>query len=149
VNPVPLRVPELMVTGAVPVDVNVTGSVVGVFTVTLPNATLAELMVNVGTAACSCKAKLLETLPALAVRATAWADATDSTLAMNPTMLALAGTINMAGTVTAALLLARLTAWPPLPAGVISVTVQGSLPDPVMNALLQANALTATEEAAD
>jgi hypothetical protein len=138
-----------MVTGAVPVDVNVTGSVVGVFTVTSPNATLAELMVNVGTAAFSCKAKLLETLPALAVRATAWADATDNTLAMNPAMLAFAGTINMAGTVTAALLLARLTAWPPLPAGVISVTVQGSLPDPVMNALLQANALTATEEAAD
>jgi hypothetical protein len=138
-----------MVTGAVPVDVNVTGSVVGVFTVTLPNATLAELMVNVGTAAFSCKAKLLETLPALAVRATAWADATDNTLAMNPAMLAFAGTINMAGTVTATLLLARLTAWPPLPAGVISVTVQGSLPDPVMNALLQANALTATEEAAD
>jgi hypothetical protein len=138
-----------MVTGAVPVDVNVTGSVVGVFTVTSPNATLAELMVNVGTAAFSCKAKLLETLPALAVRATTWADATDNTLAVNPAMLAFAGTISMAGTVTAGLLLARLTAWPPLPAGVISVTVQGSLPDPVMNALLQANALTATEDAAD
>jgi len=35
-----------MVTGAVPVDVNVTGSVVGVFTVTLPNVKLAALIVN-------------------------------------------------------------------------------------------------------
>jgi hypothetical protein len=46
VNPVPLRVPELMVTGAVPVDVNVTGCVDAVFTVTLPNVKLAALMVN-------------------------------------------------------------------------------------------------------
>jgi hypothetical protein len=38
----------LMVTGAVPVEVNVTGSVDGVFTVTLPNAKLAGLMVNCG-----------------------------------------------------------------------------------------------------
>jgi len=48
VNPVPLNAAELMVTGAVPDEVNVTGSVDGVFTVTLPNARLAGLMVNVG-----------------------------------------------------------------------------------------------------
>ena len=48
VKPVPLRVPELIVRGAVPVDVNVTGSVVGVFTVTLPNVRLAALIVNCG-----------------------------------------------------------------------------------------------------
>jgi hypothetical protein len=41
VKPVPVNVAELMVTGAVPVEVNVTGSVDGVFTVTLPNARLA------------------------------------------------------------------------------------------------------------
>jgi hypothetical protein len=39
-----------MVTGAVPVDINVTGRVVGAFTATLPNARLAGLMVSVGTA---------------------------------------------------------------------------------------------------
>jgi hydrogenase/urease accessory protein HupE len=48
VKPVPLGVPELIVRGAVPVDVNVTGSVVGVFTVTLPNVRLAALIVNCG-----------------------------------------------------------------------------------------------------
>jgi hypothetical protein len=47
----PVRAAESMVTGAIPVEVNVTGSVVAVFTVTLPNATLAGLMVNVGIAA--------------------------------------------------------------------------------------------------
>ena len=50
VKPVPLSVAELMVTGAVPVEVNVTGSVDAVFTVTLPNAKLAGLMVNCGLA---------------------------------------------------------------------------------------------------
>jgi len=50
VKPVPVRVPELMVTGAVPLEVNVRGSVVGVFTVTLPNARLAALTVNCGLA---------------------------------------------------------------------------------------------------
>ena len=46
VKPAPLRVPELMVTGAVPVEVNVTGCVDAVFTVTLPNVKLAVLIVN-------------------------------------------------------------------------------------------------------
>ena len=37
-----------MVTGAVPVEVNVTGCVDAVFTVTLPNVRLAALTVNCG-----------------------------------------------------------------------------------------------------
>jgi hypothetical protein len=37
-----------MITGAVPVDVNVTGWVEAVFTVTLPNVKLAALIVNCG-----------------------------------------------------------------------------------------------------
>jgi hypothetical protein len=48
VKPVPASVAELMVTGAVPVDVNVTGCVDAVFTVTLPNVKLAALIVNCG-----------------------------------------------------------------------------------------------------
>jgi hypothetical protein len=47
----------------------------------------------------------------------------------------------VAGTVTAALLLAKLTLIPPYPAAPVSVTVQLSLPDPVMDALLQETAL--------
>ena len=47
-KPVPPSVAELMLTGAVPVEVNVTGRVDAVFTVTLPNARLAALIVNCG-----------------------------------------------------------------------------------------------------
>jgi hypothetical protein len=48
VKPVPLDVAELIVTGAVPVDVNVSGSVEAVFMVTLPNVKLAALIINCG-----------------------------------------------------------------------------------------------------
>jgi hypothetical protein len=48
VNPAPVRVPDLIVTGAVPVDVNVRGCVDAVSTVTLPNVKLAALIVNCG-----------------------------------------------------------------------------------------------------
>ena len=147
VKPVPLSVAELMVTGAVPVEVNVTGSVVGVFTVTLPNAKLAGLMLNVGTAAFSCRAKVLETPPALAVRVTACAVVTDVTVAVNPALVALAGTTTVAGTVTAVLLLVRPTLTPPLPAAELSVTVQLSLPAPVSEALLQVKELNVPETA--
>jgi hypothetical protein len=51
VKPVPVNVPEFTVTGAVPVEVNVTGCVEAVSTVTLPKARLAVLTVNCGLAA--------------------------------------------------------------------------------------------------
>ena len=47
-KPVPLAVAELMVTGAVPVEVKVRGCVDAVFTVTSPNVRLAALSVNCG-----------------------------------------------------------------------------------------------------
>ena len=46
VKPVPVSAVELMVTDAVPVDVNVTGCVETVFNVTLPNVKVAALIVN-------------------------------------------------------------------------------------------------------
>ena len=141
VKPVPVNVAELMVTGAVPVEVNVTGSVDAVFTVTLPNARLAGLMVNVGTAAFNCRPKVRETPPALAVRVTACAVDTDDTVAVKPALVALAGTTTVAGTVTDALLLVTDTLKPPLPAGPLRVTVQASVPAPVIDALLQDSAL--------
>ena len=143
VKPVPLSVAELMVTGAVPAEVNVTGSVDAVFTVTLPNAKLAGLMLNVGTAAFSCSAKVLETPPALPVRVTDCAVVTDDTVAVNPALVALAGTATAAGIVTAALLLVRPTLRPLLPAAELSVTVQVSLPAPVTDPLLHDNELNA------
>jgi hypothetical protein len=131
-----------MVTAAIPEEVSVTGSVDDVFTVTSPNARLAGLMVNCepAAAAFSCKAKVLETLPALAVRVTACAVVTEDTVAVNPALVALAGTTTVAGTATAALLLARLTLKPALPAATARVTVQLSLPDPVIDALVHESA---------
>ena len=137
VKPVPVNAAELMVTGAFPLEVSVTGKVVGVFNVTLPNARLAGLMVSVGTAAFNCKAKVFDTPPVLAVRVTDCAVVTEVTVAVNPALVALAGTTTVAGTVTAVLLLLNPTLTPPLPAAELSVTVQLSLPAPVSDALLQ------------
>lgn len=148
VKPVPLSRPELMVTAAVPVDVNVTGSVDGVLSARLPNATLAGLMANVGTEAVNCREKFLATLPPVAVRITDCAEVTGDTLAMNVALIAFAGTRIVPGTATAALLLARLTLKPPLGAAAFSVTVQALLPDPPMDAVLQLNPLKAAAETA-
>jgi hypothetical protein len=62
---------------------------------------------------------------------------------VNPALVALAGTVTVAGTVTAVLLLDRLTLRPPLAAAAFSVTVQASLPAPVIDALPQDSALNA------
>jgi hypothetical protein len=137
VKPVPDNVAELMITGAVPLEVIVTGKVVGVFTVTLPNARLTGLTVNVGTAGFNCRAKVFDTPPVLAVRVTDCAVVTEVTVAVNPALVALAGTTSVAGTVTAVLLLLTPTLTPPLPAAELRVTVQLSLPAPVSDALLQ------------
>jgi hypothetical protein len=48
VKPVPVNAAELTVTGAVPLEVKVTGWVEAVFTVTSPNVRLAALSVNCG-----------------------------------------------------------------------------------------------------
>jgi hypothetical protein len=148
VNPVPVSVAALMVTGAVPVEVRVTDCVAGALSPTLPNATLVALRLKVGTAGFNCRAKVFETLPALAFNVTAWAVVTDETVAVNAALVALAGTVTVAGTVTAALLLERLTLSPPLGAAALSATVQASVPAPVMDALPQETALSAADVAA-
>jgi hypothetical protein len=98
-------------------------------------------MVSAGVAALNCRAKLLVTPPALAVNVTALADATGVTLAVKPVLVAFAVTVTVVGIVTAALLVARLTLRPPLPAAELNVTVQASVPEPVMDALPQDSAL--------
>ena len=143
-KPVPVRAAALTVTGTVPVEVKVTGcGVAVVFTTTLPNAKLVALMLSAGTAAFNCRAKVLDRPPALAVIVTACAVATEATVAVNPTLVAFAGTVTVLGTVTAELLLDRLTLSPPLGAAAVSVTVHASVPDPVMTPLLQYSALSA------
>ena len=57
-------------------------------------------------------------------------------------VVAPAATVTLAGTVTAELLLTRLTANPPLAAAAFKVTVQLSVPAPVTDPLVQLNALS-------
>lgn len=137
VKPVPASVAALMVTAAVPVELKVTDCVADVFNTTLPKEMLVALMLKVGVNAFNCKAKLFETAPALAVSVTAWAVPTDDTAAVNPALVALAGTVTVVGTVTAPLLLDRLTLSPPLGAAPLNVIVHASVTDPVSDALLQ------------
>jgi hypothetical protein len=60
---------------------------------------------------------------------------------MKAALVALAGTMTVAGTDAAALLLDRLTASPAAGAAAFSVTVQASVPEPAMDVLAQENAL--------
>jgi hypothetical protein len=68
---------------------------------------------------------------------------TADTVAVKLAVVAPAATVTEAGTVTAVLLLARLTANPPPAAAVFSVTVQLSLPAPVIDPLAQLSAVSA------
>ena len=79
--------------------------------------------------------------PAAAVRVAVSEELTVVTVAVKPALLAPAGTVTEVGTLTAELLLERLAASPPEPAAAVSVTVQASLPAPVIEPLPQLNAL--------
>jgi len=68
---------------------------------------------------------------------------TDETVAVKLPVVAPEATVTDAGTVTAELLLARLTANPPLAAATFRVTVQLSVPAPVIDALPQVKPLNA------
>ena len=64
---------------------------------------------------------------------------TDETVAVKLAVVEPAATVTEAGTVTAELLLARLTAKPPVGAAALSATVQVSVPAPVIDPLAQLN----------
>jgi hypothetical protein len=136
-NPVPVTDPELMVSGAVPVDVIRTDCVDVVFTVTFPKATLVEAIVHAPEIAFSCNDVALLTPAAVAVIVAVCAVLTAEAVAVNAALVALAGTVTEAGTVSAELLLASATANPPLGAAAVRLTVQASVTAPVSEALLQ------------
>lgn len=73
---------------------------------------------------------------ALPVSVAVCAEVTAETVAVKPTLAALAGTVAVAGTLTAELLLARLTLIPPLGAAPFNDTVHESDPAPVIDELL-------------
>jgi hypothetical protein len=84
----------------------------------------------------SCKLKDCDPPPALAVREAVCAVLTEATVAENPALVEFAGTATVPGTLTAALLLDRVTVVPPLGAAEDRVTVQASDPAPVIEPLL-------------
>ena len=71
VKPDPATASSLMITATVPVDDKVSVFVVAVFTLTLPKLMLAALTLSVGTPDPSCRAKIFDTLFAVAVSVTA------------------------------------------------------------------------------
>jgi hypothetical protein len=136
-KPAPDTVAELTVTDAVPVEVKVRVWVVAVPTETLPKVRLVALTVNVGVPGFKLRATVLLTLPALAVSVAVCALETDETVAVKLPVVEPAATVTEEGTETAVLLLARLTAKPPVAAAELRVTEHASVPDPVMVPLVQ------------
>lgn len=136
-NPVPAIDAPLIVSAAVPLEVNTTDCVEGVFSMTFPNATLLELSDSAAAAAFSCRGKL-EVAPApLAVSVAVCVELTADTVAVNPALLAPEATVTEAGTETALLLLASAITTPPLGAAPVRATVQASCAAPVSELLLQ------------
>ena len=136
-KPAPVTVAPLMVTVAAPVEVKVTIWVAPTLIATFPKARLDVLVLRTGNAAFSWSAKLSVVVPALAVKLAVCAVGTPDTFNVNWPEVAFAATITAGGAITAALLLDRPTLKPPVGAGWPIVTVQTSVPVPVMDALLQ------------
>ena len=141
-KPAPKSAAALTVTAELPVEDKTRGCVAGEFTGTLPNARLGALMPSAGSAAPNCTANVCATPPTLAVNVAACGDTTGDTLAEKLVLVVPAGTVTETGTFTARLLLARLTASPSLSACELSVTVQLSVPPPVIEPLVQVSALS-------
>lgn len=78
--------------------------------------------------------------PADAVSVALCAVVTAETVAVNPALPAPPGTVTDLGTLTALLLLVRLTVSPPLAAGAVRATVHATLPEPVIEFWLQDSA---------
>lgn len=140
-NPLPLNVAELMVTAAVPVELNVTDCVTGVPITVLPKEMLVALMPSVAVPVVNWMMKLLVTPPELAVRVTVCCVLKDETVALKLALVAFAGTATELGTATAELLLARFTESPLDPAAADKLTVQATVPAPDMEPLLHVSAL--------
>jgi hypothetical protein len=142
VKPIPATLAAAIVTGEVPVEESVSVCVVGVFTFTLPKPMLPALTPRVALPLPNSSAKICDTPLALAVRVTVCEVLTEETVAMKLAAVAPAATVTVAGTVTAESLLVRLTIKPPLPAAALRVTVQLSVPAPVIDPFVQLSELS-------
>lgn len=139
-NPAPLKVTELTTTATVPADLSVTVWVAAEFRITFPKEMLVALRPSTVVEAFNCTAKVLESLPELAVRVAVWAEPTAATIAVKLALVASAGTVTETGTVTEGSLLERFTSNPPFAATPLSVTMQASVPDPVIDLAAHVNA---------
>jgi len=115
--------------------------VIAEFTGTFPKARLDVLRLSAGTAAFNSRAKDCDTPPRFAVNVAPCAELTAEIVAGNAALVAPAGTVNVDGTATAVLLLARLTDSPPLLAAAFNVTEQVSVTAPTIEPLVQLSAL--------
>jgi hypothetical protein len=128
VNPVPASVPALSVRAVPPDELSVTVCVDGVFRSTLPKDTVVEVSVSPGAPPVNCRLKVFATPLAVAESVAVCVEVTAATVAVNAPVVVPAGTVTDASTVTEVLLLARVTAIPPVGAAALSVTVQASVP---------------------
>jgi hypothetical protein len=139
-KPVPLADAPLRVSAAVPEDVSVTVFVTVVFSAAVPQATLLLPSVSFGVVAFSVSAKVFDTPAAAAVSVAVCVELTAVAIAVNAALVDPEAIVTEAGTVTALLLLAKVTVVAVVAADV-SVTVQASVPAPVSDPLLQESAL--------
>jgi len=135
-NPVPVTAAALIVSAAVPDEVRVTVLLAAVFSARVPNATLVLLTVSPGAVAFSASAKVFETPPDVAVSVTVWLEVTAAAVAVKLALVAPAAIVTEAGTVTALLLLDRVTAVA-LAAAPVRLNVQPSVPAPASELLVQ------------
>jgi hypothetical protein len=140
-KPVPAIDRELIVRAEFPVEESVSVCVAAEFTLTLPNEMPDELTVSLAAEATNCSANVAAPLPAFAVSVAVSAEFTGEILAVKFALLAPAATVTEAGTLTSELLLDSPIVNPPLAAGVFKVTAQLSVPDPVIELLVQLSAV--------
>jgi hypothetical protein len=137
VKPVPESDVESIVTAAFPVADSVSVCVAALLTATSPKLMLLALTFRVEIQELSCNVVASVTPPALAVNVADSFEVTGEAFAMKFALLAPAATITEPGTLTNELLLARVTANPPLRAAAFNVTVQLSASEPVIVELAQ------------
>jgi hypothetical protein len=135
----------LTVSASLPEEVSVTDCVVDLLSWTVPKLRLVELTLSPGVSAFSCSDVVLLTPPAVAVMVAACAVLTAEAVAVKAALADPLGTVTDAGTETALLLLARLTAMA-LVAADVRLTVQASVAAPVSELLLHETALSATAD---
>jgi hypothetical protein len=140
-KPVPAADTPLIVCAAVPDEISVTVFAAVVLSASAPNATLVELKLRAAVVAFSVRAKVFETPPDVAVSVADWFVLTAAAVAVKLALEAPAAMVTEAGTVTALLLLAKVTIVA-LVAADVNVTVQASVPTPVSDPLLQETALS-------